>query len=93
MQGSNSRPFKRDDPTPYVSGYELHVYCDHVDPVHPDRMHWSKFPAYTKKQAFDDARRSGWIIRIDGSSTCPACCKALGLGKFKARRNGNKRTS
>ena len=80
--GDNSKPYKLDDPQPYVSGYTLCLYCDHDNPDHKFREFPHEFNSEWKTEAFRTARRRGWMIRIDGSSTCPKCCKALRIGKF-----------
>lgn len=84
----NDLPYKLKDDciNKYASGYSLDLYCDHANPNHLHSEFPHQFVSEFKRYCFGDARHIGWIIRIDGTATCPKCCKTLKLGKFKAKR-------
>lgn len=71
------KPISSVQPTPLAGLYDLHLYCDHINPNHL----WNEFPhVYTHELGStcrSNARRDGWKIHRDGYSTCPTCVKAL----------------
>lgn len=65
------------------SGYCLHLYCDHDNPAHAFMEFPHEFDAEVKATARREAQKKGWKLRSDNTATCPKCCKALGIGKFR----------
>lgn len=69
--------------TKVAEGYELHLYCDHENPRH----NYGEFPleyfGEKKSEVRMQAKSAGWVIRPNGTATCPKCCKQLGIGIFK----------
>lgn len=61
------------DPIQYASGYSLDLYCD--QDKHPPAIgtYMETFTGETFGQCARDARRKGWVIHKDQTSTCPFC--------------------
>jgi hypothetical protein len=62
--------------------YSLDLYCDNAKPPLPgqatDGVHaWDEFPHQFTDELGSvcraEARKAGWIIRMDGSCICPKC--------------------
>lgn len=70
------------DPMPVVGGYSVHIYCKWDNPdAHFLPMGRGEFDGETYGECIAAARRKGWVIHRDQTSTCPNCAKELGLTK------------
>jgi len=79
-------PKKLDDPTICPSCYSLDLYCDHEFDEHKFNEFPHCFLGETYGQCSSAARRQGWLVHRNGTATCPKCCKALSIGKWRGKR-------
>lgn len=67
-----------------AGGYSLHVYCKYANDLHAWNPHhpslFQQFEGQTESECNRSARRRGWILHKDGTSTCPMCARALRTG-------------
>lgn len=70
----------RDSPLPVVEGWAMDLYCRYtVDIVHDMNTHGVSIGGVSRADAHGEAKNLGWMFHRDGTASCPACVRALGL--------------
>lgn len=66
------------DPIVRPGSYSLHLYCRYKNPAHEYGEFPHEIDQFQKEATAERyARRRGWILHRDGTSTCPKCAAAL----------------
>lgn len=64
----------RKEPLKRAEGYTIDTYCKYKDgTVDHDYGGGATFFGHDKATAYSAARKRGWILHQDGTSTCPSC--------------------
>lgn len=77
-ENDQTKPKRRNEPTPIVEGWAMDLYCQYtVDVSHDMDTHGVSIGGVDRADARRQARAMGWVLHHDGFATCPRCARRI----------------